>query len=138
MRMLAAASQVVEGIQAGLARRGYRDVRPAHGFAFVRISQGGATVLDVAEHLGVTKQAASQLIEQLVQRKYVTRIADADDARRRVLVLTRRGRACTKAAEAAAADAVARWLPMLGESGMRSLHRLLTRLDVAGPVRPTW
>ena len=65
MLVLRLATQVVEGIQDGLAERGFVDVRPAHGFAFVRISTGDATVLDVAEHLGVTKQAASQLVEQL-------------------------------------------------------------------------
>lgn len=138
LRLLAAASEVVAGIQAGLARRGYRDVRPAHGFAFVRMSQGPATVVDIAEHLGVTKQAASQLVEQLVQRKYVARVADTDDARRRLLVLTARGRACTRAAEAAAAEAAAAWQPALGQSGMASLHRLLARLELVGPVRPSW
>src|SRR6476469_8371692 len=90
MTVLNAATLVVDGIQEGMARRGFADVRPAHGFAFVRISQGDATVLDVAEHLGVTKQAASQLVEQLVSRRYVKRVADPGDARRRLLVLTAR------------------------------------------------
>ena len=57
---LLVAAQLVEAIQEGLARRGFRDVRPAHGFAFVRICQGDATIADVAEHLGVSKQAAAQ------------------------------------------------------------------------------
>lgn len=138
LRVLAAATQVVDGIQAGLARRGYHDVRPAHGFAFARISQGPATVVDVAQHLGVTKQAASQLVEQLVARKYVRRVADADDGRRWLLTLTARGRSCTQAAEAAAAEAAAAWQPALGKAGMADLHRLLGRLELTGPLRPSW
>ncbi len=34
------ASQVIDGIQKGVAERGSTDVRPAHGFAFVRIAAG--------------------------------------------------------------------------------------------------
>lgn len=138
MSVLAAASHVIEQIQHGLARRGYHDVRPAHGFAFVRISQGDATMLDVAEHLGVTKQAASQLVEQLVQRGYVTRVLDPADARRRVLALTARGRACTRAAEASAADAIRAWEDELGTDGVRRLARLLARVSPDGPLRPAW
>jgi DNA-binding MarR family transcriptional regulator len=138
MTVLNAATLVVDGIQEGMARRGYADVRPAHGFAFVRISQGDATVLDVAEHLGVTKQAASQLVEQLVSRRYVKRIADPGDARRRLLVLTARGRACTQAAEESAAEAVAAWRPTLGAAGLKSLYELLGSLDRTGPLRPAW
>jgi DNA-binding MarR family transcriptional regulator len=138
MSVLATASRVIEQIQDGMARRGFPDVRPAHGFAFVRISHGDATVLDVAEHLGVTKQAASQLVEQLVQRGYVTRVPDPADARRRTLALTARGRACTRAAEASAADAVRGWQDEIGADGVRRLTRLQARVSPDGPLRPAW
>lgn len=49
--VLRLARQLIDGIQEGLARRGFTDVRPAHGFAFVRISAGDARTADVAEHL---------------------------------------------------------------------------------------
>jgi DNA-binding MarR family transcriptional regulator len=136
--VLAAASTVVDGIQAGMVARGYRDVRPAHGFAFARIAAGDATALDVADHLGVTKQAASKLVEQLVQRGYVTRTEDPSDARRRPLVLTARGRACTRAAEAAADDVMRGWTESLGKRGIADLRSLLAKLELDGPIRPAW
>ena len=138
MRVLSIATQVVDRIQEALARRGYVDVRPAHGFAFVRISAGNATTLDVAEHLGVTKQAASQLVEQLVARGYVERPVDPDDARRRPLRLTPRGRACTRAAQAGAAEAVKPWADQLSPDGLRRLLGALRRIDTGGPLRPAW
>jgi DNA-binding MarR family transcriptional regulator len=95
-------------------------------------------VLDVAEHLGVTKQAASQLVEQLVERGYVTRVVDPSDARRRLLALTARGRACTRAAEASAAAAVRGWEGELGADGVRRMARLLARVSPDGPLRPAW
>ena len=39
MLVLGAATQVIDGIQHGLAERGFANVRPAHGFALVRSAQ---------------------------------------------------------------------------------------------------
>lgn len=137
--VLRAATQVVDEIQRGVAARGFTDVRPAHGFAFVRISRpGGATVVDLAEHLGITKQAASQLVGQLVERGYVLREDDPRDGRSQVLRLTDRGRECTRVAEQAAAVAVARWRDQLGVAGLAGLQEGLSAICRPGPLRPGW
>ena len=138
MLILRAATQVIDGIQRGLAERGFSDVRPAHGFAFVRISAGDATVAEVAAHLGVTKQAASQLVEQLVQRGYVKREPDPSDRRSRRLALTARGWECTRAAQNAAGDTPAAWEQQLGTRGMAALHAALQAVVVPGTLRPAW
>ncbi len=138
MLVLGAAAQVVDGIQRGLAERGFSDVRPAHGFAFVRISAGDAAMVDVASYLGVTKQAASQLVEQLVQRGYVTREADPADARSRLLRLTDRGWACTRAAEQAAADTIEMWRQQLGDAAIEALRSALGAVVPPGRLRPAW
>ena len=44
--VLRVASQLVDGIQQGLARRGFNDVRAVHGFAFARLSGTPATASD--------------------------------------------------------------------------------------------
>lgn len=136
--LLRAATQLVDGVQAGLAKRGFTDVRPAHGFAFARVAAGQATVIELAVHLGVSKQAASQLVEQLVQRGYLTRTVDPGDARARVLQLTARGRACTRAAEQAAAETIAGWRDQVGEAPVEAMHAALTGVVVPGPLRPAW
>jgi DNA-binding MarR family transcriptional regulator len=136
--VLGLATELVEGIQEGVARRGFGDVRPAHGFAFARISYGDATTAKVAEHLGVTKQAGAQLVEYLVHHGYVERRPDPCDARARLLVLTGRGRACTEAAEAAAVEAVDRWRSRVSESAFRQLTAALHVLADQGRLRPTW
>ena len=86
--VLRLANQLVEGVQDGLVQRGFDDVRPAHGFAFVRIGAGDATTADVAGHLGITKQAAGQLVTYLVARGYVLRRPDPGDARASLLSVT--------------------------------------------------
>jgi DNA-binding MarR family transcriptional regulator len=138
MLVLRAATEVVDGIQEGMAARGYDDLRPAHGFAFARIASADTTVVDLAEHLGTTKQAASQLVAGLVERGYVVREPDPRDARARLLRLTEAGVACTRAAEAAAADVVAGWNENLPSASLGELHALLRRVVTPGPLRPAW
>ncbi|MEV6521958.1 MarR family transcriptional regulator [Longispora sp. NPDC051575] len=136
--VLAAANTLSEAIHAGVVARGFDDVRPAHGFAFVRLAPDGATVGQVAEHLGVTKQAASQLIEELTRKGYVASQPHPRDARARLVTLTDRGWACTRAADAAAAEAVARWAEVLGEDRVGALVTDLARVAAPGRLRPTW
>ncbi|MFD5967593.1 MULTISPECIES: MarR family winged helix-turn-helix transcriptional regulator [unclassified Streptomyces] len=136
--LLAAAGELTQRIHEGVVARGFEGVRPAHGFAFTRLAPDGATVTDLAVHLGMTKQAASQLVEDLVRRGYVERRPHPDDARARLVVLTESGWACTRAAEEAAAEVVGAWADVLGEDGVRALRDGLLRVAPGGPVRPAW
>lgn len=136
--VLRLAAQLVDGIQQGVERRGFDDVRPAHGFAFVRIGAGDATTSDVATHLGITKQAAGQLVDHLVLAGYVERRPDPSDARARLLVLTERGRACTEAAVEAATETAAAWERRLGPAAYGCLVSALDALTEPGRLRPMW
>ncbi|WP_455354746.1 MarR family winged helix-turn-helix transcriptional regulator [Streptomyces sp. SYSU K217416] len=75
---------------------------------------------------------------ELVRKGYVERRPHPDDARARLVVLTDLGRECTRAAEAAAADAVRPWVELLGERRARALCDDLLRVAPNGPVRPSW
>ncbi|MET9034264.1 MarR family winged helix-turn-helix transcriptional regulator [Streptomyces mirabilis] len=135
--LLAAAGDLTRRINDGVEARGF-EVRPAYGFAFTRLAPDGATVTDLATHLGVTKQAASQLVDELVRKGYAERRPYPGDARARLVVLTERGWACTRAAEEAAADAVRAWVEVLGEGEVGVLRDRLARIAPYGPIKPTW
>ncbi|MFC5905707.1 MarR family winged helix-turn-helix transcriptional regulator [Streptacidiphilus monticola] len=136
--VLGLSGQLVQDIHARVTAAGFDDLRPAHGFAFARISFGDATTAALAEHLGVTKQAAAQLVEELVRKGYVERLPHPDDARARLLALTERGWAATRAADEAARAAVAPWRDALGGQRFGALVRDLSALAPRGPVRPSW
>ncbi|MFF7450821.1 MULTISPECIES: MarR family transcriptional regulator [unclassified Streptomyces] len=136
--LLAAAGDLTQRINDGVVARGFSGVRPMHGFAFARLAPDGATVSELAAHLGVTKQAASQLVDELVRKGYVERRPHPVDARARLVVLTEQGWACTRAAEEAAAEAVRAWVDVIGEGEVRALRDRLTRLAPYGPLRPSW
>jgi DNA-binding MarR family transcriptional regulator len=136
--LLAAANALVDGIHAGVVARGFADLRPAHGFAFTRLAPDGATISDLAAHLDVTRQAASQLVDELEAKGYVERRPHPADGRARLVVLTGRGWACTRAAEQAAAEMARSWAGVLGEDRLRALTADLGRLAPPGRLRPIW
>jgi len=135
--LLAAAGDLTQRINDGVVARGF-EARPAWGFAFARLAPDGATVTELAAHLGVTKQAASQLVDEIVRKGYAERRPHPADARARLVVLTERGWACTRAAEEAAAEAVRAWTDVLGEGEVRALRERLGRIAPYGPIRPAW
>ncbi|WEO98322.1 MarR family winged helix-turn-helix transcriptional regulator [Streptomyces sp. FXJ1.172] len=136
--VLAAAGDLTQRIHEGVVARGFTDLRPVHGFAFGRLAPDGATVTELGVHLGVTKQAASQLVDEIVRKGYAERRPHPQDARARLVVLTGRGWACTRAAEEAAAEAVQGWADLLGEGEVRLLGEKLARIAPHGPIRPAW
>ena len=136
--LLSAAGTLVEAIHAGVEARGFTGLRPAHGFAFARMAPDGASIAEIGEHLGVTKQAASQLVDELLRRGYVTSSPHPRDARAKLITLTELGWACTRAADAAALDAVKGWAEALGPERVGELVADLARVARPGKLRPLW
>jgi DNA-binding MarR family transcriptional regulator len=87
-------------VRANLAAGGFDDL-PANGpFVLGGIANHGATAGDLVRQLGVSRQAASQLIDTLVLRGYLEREPDPEDRRRMRIELTDRGRAAAAAVRA--------------------------------------
>jgi DNA-binding MarR family transcriptional regulator len=58
----------------------------------------GASLSDVAEHVGLTLPTMSKMIDKLVARALITRASAPDDRRRMILILTPTGQAVLQAA----------------------------------------
>jgi DNA-binding MarR family transcriptional regulator len=128
----------VQAIHDGVEQRGFVGVRPAHGFAFARLAPDGASIAELAEHLGVKKQAASQLVDDLLRRGYVRVEPHPRDARAKLVTLTDLGWACTRAADEAALAAVRGWAGELGVDRVGELVADLARIARPGRLRPLW
>jgi DNA-binding MarR family transcriptional regulator len=134
----------VDHLQRRLAQAGFDDVRPAHGFAFTRLNAGGATASELAEHLGVTKQAAGQMVDYLEQRGYVRREPHPVDRRLKLITLAPRGLACVELAAVTKNDIAERWARLAGSDqlaiALEALSALLTDENLSGQhgLRPTW
>jgi len=74
---------------------------PRNGpFVLGGMANHGFAAGDLIRELGVSKQAASQLVDTLVLRGYLERRVNADDRRRIDIELTERGRAAAQAIRA--------------------------------------
>ncbi|SDE49454.1 MarR family protein [Paenibacillus sp. UNCCL117] len=134
----------VDELHTELAKLGFDNVRPSHGFIFQKLSWGGATGNEIAEHLGITKQAASVIIDQLEANGYVARAPHPTDRRGKLVVLTDRGWQCIRATETIFTSIEARWHEALPGEEMEKLR--LSMRTLAGtfpesklsPFRPVW
>lgn len=135
--LLALATRVLtESVHARLADEGFGDIRPAHGYAFSLIaSRGGATGVEIAAHLGMTKQSAKVLIDHLERAGYVTRKKSAHDRRARVVRLTDRARACIEVGTRIWAETEASLLTTVGDGALESTRLVLEQL-VRGHIGP--
>ncbi len=79
----------------------------------------GASLSEIAEHLGLTLPSTSKLIDGLVARHMVTRQMDPEDRRRVPLVLTTLGRSSMQSAYQATESRLAERLVVLPASERR-------------------
>ena len=93
----------------------------------------GASLSEVAEHIGLTLPSMSTLVDGLVTRNFVVRSTHQDDRRRMDLTLTERGETTLQSARKETQEYLKQRLTGLSESerttvvkGMRILRRVFT------------
>jgi len=127
--MAMAFRSVMDTVHERLAEQGFADVRPAHGFVFQLLSHTrGSTAVEIAAHLGVTKQAATQLLAELEGRGYVRRTPHPTDRRARLVSLTERGWACITVVVAEWNAVEARWVELVGREALDVMHASLAAI----------
>src|SRR3954447_1083972 len=90
--------QFVTELHEELGGRGFDDVAKSDGYVFRALDAEPLTTSALAERLGISKQGAGQLVEDMTRRGYVASRPDPSDGRARLLELSDRGRAALAAA----------------------------------------
>ena len=114
--------QLVDGLHEELPRRGWTDVRPAFGFVLLALRAGPASLRDLPDALGTSKQAVSKLVDAMVAAGYVERAADPGDARAKRVQLSDRGRALLVAVEEIYAELEEGWAGVLSADRLAALR----------------
>jgi DNA-binding MarR family transcriptional regulator len=136
--ILRAGRAAIDELHRRLAERGHPEVRPAHGYAFQAIGAEGSTAGELGQRLGVTKQAAGQMVDELVRLGYVTREPDPADGRRRLVRLTPRGVDCLRASAEIFDELLAEWRAQSTDvdAAIAALDQLAELYG--GRLRPIW
>jgi DNA-binding MarR family transcriptional regulator len=134
---------VTDRLQAAVARAGFDDMRPQFGFVIRALAAGGATLTELAELLGVTKQAAIKVVDDMEAKGYVRREPDPADRRAKRLVLTERGTGVRRAALRESRAMERRLRAQVGDADVDALRRALLAFGDAdaaraGRARPVW
>ena len=112
------ARAMAEDLVDRLDTAGHPGITASEHLVFENLSPDGARVTDLAARMGMTRQAASELVESLEARGYLTRHADPDDRRARVVVLTDAGRTLVRRALHEIATIEAAWRDRLVAAGL--------------------
>ena len=141
VQLLLASRALFDELHRRLAAAGYIHLRPAHGFLLQALGPNGATASEIAVRLGVTKQAARLVVEELAGLGYVERGVDPDDGRRRPVRLTAAGEDVLRRSEAIFDDLRdelgAEIGPALLAEGLQLLGAIEARYGPV-PLRPVW
>ena len=135
--------QLIDRLHERLAAEGYTDVRPTFGYVLLAVRDGPTTGADIALLLGVTKQAASKLVDAMEQGGYVRRQTHGDDARAKEIAITVRGRRFLVTVESIYRDLEAEWAEVTSKKRVEALRDDLRTIVEAAhdgqlpAVRPT-
>jgi DNA-binding MarR family transcriptional regulator len=136
--------QLIDSLHDRLQAQGWTDVRPAFGFVLLAARDQPTSVTELAGLMGITKQAASKLVDAMISSGYIQRGTDPQDGRQRPVSLTRRGEKLLSAVEQVYAELEDRWAKLIGTSHLDRMRRDLMHVlsDPSNgqlpPVRPSW
>jgi DNA-binding MarR family transcriptional regulator len=94
LQLLFKAARLLDELALARAAResGRPPLRRAHTSLLPHVDLGGTRITELALRLGVSKQATSQLVDDLEALGVMARVPDAEDARARRVVFTEQGR----------------------------------------------
>ena len=112
-------------LEAAVRQTGARDMRPACGFVIRAVAAEVPTGGRLAERLGVSRQAASKVSDEMVRRGYLLRAPDRADRRRTRLRLSATGRRVRERAAAESEAIEAELQAVAGARAVAGLRRAL-------------
>src|SRR5690348_16258480 len=96
--VVGATREVADRLNAAVARAGIEDMRAPFGFVIRALAEAPLELTALAERLGVTKQAAIKVVDEMEARGLLAREPHPTDRRAKRLTLTARGLAVREAA----------------------------------------
>jgi DNA-binding MarR family transcriptional regulator len=112
----------------GMKDAGFDDVRPMHGYLIQRLLGGPQLITAMAADLGVSQQAVSKVIKEMIRLGLAVQHIDTQDSRRRPITITPRGRAAVDKARAVRRDVEMGLRQTVGDDDLAATQRVLQAL----------
>lgn len=137
------ARTMIDGLHERLQAAGWPAVPQSAGYVLLAARDGPTTGAEVASLMRTSRQAASKLLEGLETAGLIHRRGDDDDARRKLVVLSERGRRLLADVESAYESMESEWAHVVGRAELESMRGALTAavasshggtLPAVGPV----
>ncbi|MDN5861101.1 MAG: MarR family transcriptional regulator, partial [Pseudonocardia sp.] len=113
-----ASQLMVDELLSRLDVAGYPGVSASEHLIFENLPPDGARVTELAARVGISHQAAGEVVAALESRGVLERRADPDDRRARIVVLTPEGRELVRTALHEIAAIERRWTGYLADAGL--------------------
>jgi DNA-binding MarR family transcriptional regulator len=126
-----AARLLNERALARLRERSHKPIRFAHTALLPHIDHDGTRLTELARRLGVSKQAAGQLVDELEAMGLLERAPDPADARAKLVRFSRRGKRGLLAGLAVLGELEEELRLLLGDAEMSALHGALAAVVAA-------
>ncbi len=129
LRLLVRVSQVeTMDLVERLHARGHGAVQRAHIAVLGNIHTEGTRLVELARRLGVTRQAASQMVQQIERRGFLERTEDPEDGRAVLVRHTPAGRALLLDALSLMDEIENRYAELVGSKAMDQVRRTLRKI----------
>ncbi len=109
-------------------RRTGAPVRVAHTTLLPHVDLEGTRLTELARRLGVSKQAAGQLVDELERYGVLERVPDPTDARAKLVRFSKRGQAALFEGLAVLREIEDEMREVVGDAKMRALHGALAAI----------
>lgn len=118
-------ARIRAGVVDAAHRAGFCDVREAHDPVFAFVPADGIRLTELARLAGMSKQAMSELVDELVANGYFVKEPDPTDGRAKLIVWTDRARQLDQHAQAYFDQLEHELARLVGPEAMRQLRHTL-------------
>ncbi|HLN42303.1 MAG TPA: MarR family transcriptional regulator [Acidimicrobiales bacterium] len=123
-------------IRKALDEAGCDDMPRNGAYVIGGMARTGTPLSELIKQMGVSKQAAGQLVDTLVTRGYLDRTVDPDDRRRLTITLTERGQSAAAVVKATVDRVDARLVARVGaQSFANAMATLASLIEGDGDAR---
>ena len=120
--------RLMRHLSSTFAREDWNGLRQSHFRLMSSIPVAGITITDLADRLGMTKQASGQFVTTLAADGYLDVRADPDDRRARLVFLTTQGVRTLRAVNARIARIEREWVRVVGADRYAEFREVLAEL----------